>query len=77
MKTDMYFMKILTTESPYFQIVRGHWRHEDAVMAKVEELKQDATVQQIVIKKRDNFHQIPRNYYKWDQAGFEVVYLGR
>ena len=76
MKTDMYFMKILTTESPYFQIVRGNFRYEDAVMAKADELKQDATVQKIVIKKRDNLRQVPKNFYKWDN-GFEVVYLGR
>lgn len=77
MKTDMYFMKIMTTASPYFQIVRGHWRYKDAVMQKAEELKQDATVQQIVIKKRDNSRQIPTNFYKWDQAGFEVIYIRR
>ena len=76
MKTDMYFMKILTTESPYFQIVRGNFRYEDAVMAKADELKQDSTVQKIVIKKRDNMRQVPKNFYKWDN-GFEVVYLGR
>ena len=76
MKTDMYFMKILTTESPYFQIVRGNFRYEDAVMAKADELKQDSTVQKIVIKKRDNLRQVPKNFYKWDN-GFEVVYLGR
>lgn len=76
MKTDMYFMKILTTESPYFQIVRGNFRYEDAVMAKADELKQDSTVQKIVVKKRDNLRQIPKNFYKWDK-GFEVFYLGR
>ena len=52
MKTDMFFMKVLTTESPYFQIVRGNFRYEDAVMAKADELKRDASVQKIVIKKR-------------------------
>ena len=76
MKTDMFFMKVLTTESPYFQIVRGNFRYEDAVMAKAEELKHDATVQKIVIKKRENLHQVPKNYYKWDE-GFEVFYLGK
>ena len=76
MKTDMYFMKVLTTESPYFQIIRGNFRYADAVMQKANELKQDATVQKIVIKKRDNMRQVPTNYYKWDR-GFEVVYLGR
>ena len=69
-------MKVLTTESPYFQIVSGNFRYADAVMQKAEELKQDATVQQIVVKKRDNLRQVPKNYYKWDQ-GFEVFYLGR
>ena len=76
MKTDMFFMKVLTTESPYFQIVRGNFRYEDAVMAKAEELKRDATVQKIVIKKRENLRQVPTNYYKWDK-GFETIYLGR
>ena len=76
MKTDMFFMKILTTESPYYQIVRGNFRYEDAVMQKADELKQDGTVQKIVIKKRDNLRQIPTNFYKWDE-GFEVFYLGR
>lgn len=76
MKTDMFFMKILTTESPYYQIVRGNFRYEDAVMKKADELKHDATVQKIIIKKRDDLRQIPKNYYKWDN-GFEVVYLGR
>ena len=76
MKTDMFFMKVLTTESPYFQIVRGNFRYEDAVMAKADELKRDASVQKIVIKKRENLRQVPTNYYKWDR-GFEVVYLGR
>lgn len=76
MKTDMFFMKVLTTESPYFQIVRGNFRYADAVMAKADELKRDATVQKIVIKKRENLRQVPKNFYKWDN-GFEVVYLGR
>ena len=76
MKTDMYFMKVLTTESPYFQIVRGNFRYEDAVMAKADELKRDASVQKIVIKKRENLRQIPTNFYKWDK-GFETIYLGR
>ena len=75
MKTDMFFMKILTTESPYYQIVRGNFRYEDAVMKKADELKQDSTVQKIVIKKRNDMHQVSRNYYKWDR-GFEVIYLG-
>ena len=76
MKTDMFFMKVLTTESPYFQIVRGNFRYEDAVMAKADELKRDASVQKIVIKKRENLRQIPTNFYKWDK-GFETIYLGR
>ena len=76
MKTDMFFMKVLTTESPYFQIVRGNFRYESAVMQKANELKQDATVQKIVIKKRENLRQVPKNFYKWDQ-GFETIYLGR
>ena len=76
MKTDMFFMKVLTTESPYFQIVRGNFRYEDAVMAKADELKRDASVQKIVIKKRDNMRQVPTNFYKWDN-GFETIYLGR
>ena len=76
MKTDMYFMKVLTSESPYYQIVRGNFRYEDAVMAKADELKRDATTQKIVIKKRESMHQVPVNYYKWDN-GFEVIYLGK
>ena len=76
MKTDMFFMKVLTTESPYFQIVRGNFRYEDAVMKKADELKQDSKVQKIVIKKRENLRQVPTNYYKWDK-GFETIYLGR
>jgi hypothetical protein len=76
MKTDMFFMKILTTESPYYQIVRGNYRYEEAVMAKADELKQDKRVQKIIIKKRENMRQIPKNYYKWDQ-GFETIYLGK
>ena len=76
MKTDMFFMKVLTTESPYFQIVRGNFRYADAVMAKADELKRNATVQKIVIKKRENLRQIPTNFYKWDK-GFETIYLGR
>ena len=76
MKTDMFFMKVLTTESPYFQIVRGNFRYEDAVMAKADELKRDASVQKIVIKKRENLRQVPKNFYKWDN-GFETIYLGR
>ena len=76
MKTDMFFMKVLTTEIPYFQIVRGNFRYEDAVMAKADELKRDASVQKIVIKKRENLRQIPTNFYKWDK-GFETIYLGR
>ena len=76
MKNDMFFLKVLTTESPYYQIVRGNFRYEDAAMAKADELKQDATVQKIVIKKRNNMHDVSKNYYKWD-CGFEVVYLGR
>ena len=76
MKTDMFFLKVLTTESPYYQIVRGNFRYEDAAMAKADELKQDSTVQKIVIKKRENLRQVPKNFYKWDR-GCEVVYLGR
>ena len=76
MKTDMFFMKILTTESPYFQIVRGNFRYADAVMQKADELKQDSKVQKIIIKKRENLRQIPTNFYKWDK-GFETIYLGR
>ena len=76
MKTDMYFMKVLTTESPYYQIVRGNFRYADAVMQKADELKQDSRVQKIVIKKRENMRQVPKNFYKWDQ-GFETFYLGR
>ena len=76
MKTDMYFMKVLTTESPYFQIVRGNFRYESAVMQKADELKQDSRVQKIVIKKRNDMRQVPTNFYKWDQ-GFETFYLGR
>lgn len=76
MKTDMYFMKILTTESPYYQIVRGNFRYADAVMQKADELKQDSRVQKIVIKKRNDMRQVPTNYYKWDR-GFETIYLGR
>lgn len=76
MKNDMFFMKVLTTASPYYQIVRGNFRYADAVMQKAEELKQDTTVQKIVIKKRESMRQVPTNYYKWDQ-GFEVFYLGR
>ena len=45
-------------------------------MQKADELKQDSTVQKIVVKKRDNLRQIPKNFYKWDE-GFEVFYLGR
>lgn len=76
MKTDMYFMKVLTTESPYYQIVRGNFRYEDAVMQKADELKRDVTVKKIIIKKRENLRQIPTNFYKWDD-GFEVIYLGK
>ena len=76
MKTDMFFMKVLTTESPYFQIVRGNFRYADAVMQKADELKQDSKVQKIIIKKRENLRQIPTNFYKWDK-GFETIYLGR
>lgn len=76
MKTDMYFMKIMTTESPYYQIVRGNFRYESAVMEKADELKRDATVKKIIIKKRENMHQVAKNYYKWDN-GFEVIYLGK
>ena len=76
MKNDMYFMKVLTTESPYFQIVRGNFRYADAVMQKADELKQDSKVQKIVIKKRNDLRQIPTNFYKWDK-GFETIYLGR
>lgn len=76
MKTDMYFMKVLTTESPYYQIVRGNFRYADAVMQKADELKQDSRVQKIVIKKRNDMRQVPTNYYKWDR-GFETIYLGR
>lgn len=76
MKTDMFFMKVLTTESPYFQIVRGNFRYADAVMQKADELKQDSKVQKIVIKKRNDLRQIPTNFYKWDK-GFETIYLRR
>lgn len=76
MKTDMFFMKVLTTESPYYQIIRGNFRYETAVMQKADELKQDSRVQKIVIKKRDNMRAIPKTYYKWDQ-GFETIYLGK
>ena len=76
MKNDMFFLKVLTTESPYYQIVRGNFRYEDAVMAKADELKRDTLVQKIVIKKRENLRQVPTNYYKWDN-GFETIYLGR
>lgn len=76
MKNDLYMMKFLSTESPYYQIVRGNFRYADAVMQKAEELKQDSRVQKIVIKKRNDMRQVPTNYYKWDR-GFEVVYLGR
>ena len=74
MKNDLYLMKILTTESPYYQIVRGNFRYLDAVMAKADELKMNATVQKIVIKKR--MVNRSTNIYKWDR-GFEVIYLGQ
>ena len=73
MKNDLYLMKILTTESPYYQIVRGNFRYLDAAMAKADELKQDSRVQKIVVKKR--MENRSTNIYKWDN-GFEVLYLG-
>ena len=76
MKNDMFFLKVLTTESPYYQIVRGNFRYEDAAMAKADELKQDSKDQKIIIEKRENLRQIPTNFYKWDE-GFETIYLGR
>ena len=76
-KSDsIYMMKFLSDASPYYQIVRGNFRYLDAAMQKADELKRDASVQKIVIKKRENLRQVPTNYYKWDN-GFETIYLGR
>ena len=71
---DLFMMKFLSTESPYYQIVRGNFRYFDAAMEKADELKKDPTIKKIEIRKR-NDRQIEK-MYRWNE-GFETIYLGR
>lgn len=70
---SIYMMKFLSDASPYYQIVRGNYRYLDAAMEKADELKQDATVEKIEIRKRTD--RDIKKVYKWNR-GFETIYLG-
>ena len=70
---SIYMMKFLSDASPYYQIVRGNYRYLDAAMGKADELKQDATVEKIEIRKRTD--RDIKKVYKWNR-GFETIYLG-
>ena len=72
-KNDLYMLKFRSSESPYYQIVRGNFRYLGAAMDKANELKQDDTVQNIEIRKR-NEREILK-IYKWDRSGFETIFL--
>ena len=75
MKNDLYMMKFLSTESPYYQIVRGNFRFYESALEKANELKQDPTILKIEIRKRNDRE--VHKMYKWDRSGFETIYLGR
>ena len=70
---SIYMMKFLSDASPYYQMVRENYRYLDAAMEKAEELKQDATVEKIEIRKRTD--RDIKKVYKWNR-GFETIYLG-
>lgn len=72
-KNDLYMLKYRATTSPYYQIVRGNFRYLAAAMEKANELKQDETIQNIEVRKRNDrdIHKV----YKWERSGFETIYL--
>ncbi len=74
MKGEIYMMKYLSDASPYYQIVRGNFRYQEAALEKAEELKQDPTVEKIESRKRTD--RDIKKVYRWNR-GFETIYLGR
>ena len=64
-----YQIKYKTAESDYFSIWNGSYRMVENAMKKVEELKNQGNVTDIILKDRKTYRPI----YKFDR-GFEVFY---
>lgn len=63
-----------TKDCEWYKIYKGYFRLEDAAYQKIEEMKRDRTVTEIILIKKNAFS-ITRPY-KW-VPGFEVVRLGQ
>lgn len=59
-----------TTDYEWYRIYKGYFRKEDAAYEKIEELKRDQNVTEIILIKKD-VNNITKPY-KWSN-GFEVV----
>ena len=66
-----YQIKYKTAESEYYSIWNGSYRMVENAMKKVEALKQQGNVTNIILKNRKTFSLV----YKYNN-GFEVFYIG-
>lgn len=69
-----YSIKYKTFGYPYYHLVNGSFKIFESAMQKVEEIKADESVREVVLSKRTGYHHA--KMYKWDN-GFETIYLGR
>lgn len=73
-KNEIYLIKYKSSDNPYYQIVNGSFRFEKNAMKRVEEIRRNNNVSEIVVNKRVGYKSA--KIYSWSN-GFEVSYLNR
>ena len=73
-KDEVYLIKYKTSDDPYYKIVKSSFRFEENAMKKVDEIRQNKDISEVIVNKRVGYRNA--KIYSWS-SGFEVSYLNR
>ena len=71
---EVFLIRYRVDNEPFYKIVNSNFKFEENAMKKVRELRQDKSVSEVVVNKRQGYKNT--KIYSWDN-GFESIYLNK